>query len=142
MVLEVENQLPKPPDYYAVPAGTGGTAAGILSSGANVLAFSALKGGGFLEKDIIDLLKPEDKNGNLTLFTDYHFGGYAKVKPELLDFMDQFKNDYGIQLEQVYTAKMFFGLFDLMRRNFFARGSVVVAIHTGGLQGLLSGDGR
>jgi len=142
MVLEVENQLPKSPDYYVVPAGTGGTAAGILSSGANVLAFSALKGGSFLAKDITDLLKPNDENGNLTLFTDYHFGGYAKVRPELLDFMDQFKNDYGIQLEQVYTAKMFFGLLDLMRKSFFERGSTIVAVHTGGLQGLLSGDGR
>lgn len=142
MVLEVGNQLSKSPDYYAVPAGTGGTAAGILSSGVNVLAFSALKGGGFLEKDINNLLKPDGRNGNLSLFTDYHFGGYAKVKPELLEFMDQFKNDYGIQLEQVYTAKMFFGLFDLIRRDFFSRGSVIVAVHTGGLQGLLSGDGR
>ncbi|WP_439583852.1 1-aminocyclopropane-1-carboxylate deaminase/D-cysteine desulfhydrase [Dyadobacter bucti] len=142
MVLEVEKQLRKSPDYYAVAAGTGGTAAGILSSGANVLAFSALKGGGFLESDIHDLIKPHGRNGNLSLFTDYHFGGYAKVKPELLEFMDQFKNNYGIQLEQVYTAKMFFGLFDLIRRDFFPRGSIIVAVHTGGLQGLLSGDGR
>jgi 1-aminocyclopropane-1-carboxylate deaminase len=135
MVLEVEKQLSKSPDYYVVPAGTGGTAAGILSSGANVVAFSVLKGGDFLRKEIENLLRPDADNGNLSLFTDYHFGGYAKVKPEL------FKKDHNIQLEQVYTAKMFFGLFDLVRGNFFPRGSVIVAVHTGGLQGLLSGDG-
>ena len=137
MVGEVSEQLGYKPHYFATAAGTGGTAAGILSAKADVLAFSALKGGGFLNDDIKNLLVGETQPGKLTLFTEYHFGGYAKWNAELLALMESFKDEFGIQLEQVYTAKMFFGLFDLIRKGYFAKGSVIVGVHTGGLQGLL-----
>ena len=137
MATEVEQQLNRKPDFYAVAAGTGGTAAGILSSGSDVLAFSALKGGAFLEDDINNLIKGNSDSGELQLFTEYHFKGYARHTPELLDFIQKFKSDHNIQLEQVYTGKMFFGLYDLMARGFFKKGSCIVAVHTGGLQGLL-----
>jgi len=137
MTFEVENELNRKPDFYAVAVGTGGTAAGILSSGSDVLAFSALKGGSFLKDDIKNLLTEKDYIGNLQLFTEYHFGGYAKWKPELITFMTEFKQNHNIQLEQVYTAKMFFGLYDLIKQDFFKKDTVIVAVHTGGLQGLL-----
>ncbi|WP_353718054.1 pyridoxal-phosphate dependent enzyme [Dyadobacter sp. 676] len=136
MVGEVKEQLGKMPDFIATAAGTGGTAAGILAAGANVLAFSALKGGDFLAGDIQNLL-PE-QSGNLTLLTDYHFGGYARWDKELLTFMQDFRTQYGIQLEQVYTAKMFYGLFDLIKTGYFKRNTSIVAVHTGGLQGLIT----
>ncbi|WP_031526710.1 1-aminocyclopropane-1-carboxylate deaminase/D-cysteine desulfhydrase [Dyadobacter crusticola] len=137
LVTEVAIQLGKSPDYYCVAAGTGGTAAGILSSGANLLAFPVLKGDGFLRDDILNLTKDLATPGSLELHTDYHFGGYAKWNPELLAFIDDFKTSFGIQLEQVYTGKMFYGLFDLIQKGHFPKGSVIVAVHTGGLQGLL-----
>lgn len=137
MTFEVENELNRKPDFYAVAVGTGGTAAGILSSGSDVLAFSALKGGSFLKADIEKLLTGNDYAGNLQLFTEYHFGGYAKWTPELITFMTEFKQNHNIQLEQVYTAKMFFGLYDLIKQDFFKKDTIIVAVHTGGLQGLL-----
>jgi len=137
MTIEVEQQLNSKPDYYAVALGTGGTSAGILTSGSDVLAFSSLKGGAFLENDIMELIRGSKDNGQFVLFTEYHFGGYARHTPELLDFITKFKYDHNIQLEQVYTGKMFFGLYDLMARGFFKKGSCIVAVHTGGLQGLL-----
>jgi 1-aminocyclopropane-1-carboxylate deaminase len=137
MVAEVGEQLGRQPDYYAVAVGTGGTAAGILSTGSDVLGFSALKGGDFLETDINDLLAKHEQKGKLQLLTDYHFGGYAKWNSQLTDFMNSFNSDFDIQLEQVYTAKMFFGLFDMIEQNRFERGTTIVAVHTGGLQGLL-----
>ena len=137
MTLEVEEILGRKPDYYAVAAGTGGTAAGILSAENDVLAFSALKGGGFLEEDIKNLIPENETAGHLTLFTDYHFGGYGKWTQELLDFITEFKSTHDIQLEQVYTAKMFYGLYNLIKQDFFKPGTVIVAVHTGGLQGLL-----
>lgn len=137
MVEEVRGQLEFDPDYFAVAAGTGGTAAGIRAANADVLAFSALKGGGFLENEIDELLTNYENKGKLKLVTDYHFGGYAKWNAELMYFIESFKGNYGIQLEQVYTGKMFFGLFELIRNGYFAKGSVIVAVHTGGLQGLL-----
>ncbi|MCE7064253.1 1-aminocyclopropane-1-carboxylate deaminase/D-cysteine desulfhydrase [Dyadobacter sp. CY326] len=137
MIDEVAIQLCQMPGYFAVAAGTGGTAAGMLSAGAKVLVFPALKGGAFLEEDIKNLLANDFSKDNLQLFTDYHFGGYAKWNNELLDFMDHFHIDFDIQLEQVYTAKMFYGLFDLIQKNYFQKGETIVAVHTGGLQGLL-----
>ena len=138
MTFEVDQQLTQKPDYYVVAAGTGGTAAGILSSGANVLAFSALKGGEFLQEDILNLAGAGQTIGKLDLFTNYHFKGYAKHTPELLDFMRWFKEQHTIQLEQVYTGKMMFGLYDLMKNGYFQKGTTIVAVHTGGLQGLLA----
>ncbi len=138
MADEVNQQLGFTPDYYTVAAGTGGTAAGILSSGANVLAFSALKGGDFLETDILNLVGENDLRGQLKLFTDYHFKGYAKYTQELLDFILIFKRKHGILLEQVYTGKMLFGLYDLIGNGYFKTGDCIVAVHTGGLQGILA----
>jgi 1-aminocyclopropane-1-carboxylate deaminase len=138
MVGEVKDQLGAMPDFIATAAGTGGTAAGILSARGNALAFSALKGGDFLAGDITKLLNGQIATGNLTLITDYHFGGYAKWNNELLAFMQDFRAEFGIQLEQVYTAKMFYGLFDLIKTGYFKTGACIVAVHTGGLQGLLT----
>ncbi|GGN02089.1 1-aminocyclopropane-1-carboxylate deaminase [Dyadobacter beijingensis] len=137
MAAEVTGQLGYRPDYFATAAGTGGTAAGILSAGAAVLAFSALKGGDFLREDIAALLHENNGPGNLTLFTDYHFGGYAKWNDELLTFMQDFRAEFDIPLEQVYTAKMFYGLLDLIKKGYFQPGASIVAVHTGGLQGLV-----
>jgi 1-aminocyclopropane-1-carboxylate deaminase/D-cysteine desulfhydrase-like pyridoxal-dependent ACC family enzyme len=137
MVYEVQDQLNRMPDVFATAAGTGGTAAGILSAGADALAFSALKGGDFLAEDIHQLLNECQQPGKLTLLTDYHFGGYAKWNDELLAFMQDFRAEFDIRLEQVYTAKMFYGLFDLIKKGYFKPGTTVVAVHTGGLQGLI-----
>ncbi|GAB3823221.1 hypothetical protein GCM10028895_29820 [Pontibacter rugosus] len=81
----------------------------------------------------------QDYNGqnyhNWHLITVYHFGGYAKVKPDLLAFMNQFKQQHNIQLEPIYTGKMMYGIFDLLKQGYFPAGSIIVAVHTGGLQG-------
>lgn len=137
MVYEVRDQLAMMPDFFTTAVGTGGTAAGILSTGADVLAFSALKGGDFFREDIHQLLHEYQQPGNLTLLTDYHFGGYAKWNNELLAFMQDFQAEFDIRLEQVYTAKMFYGLFDLIKKGYFKPGTIIVAVHTGGLQGLI-----
>lgn len=127
-------------DYICCACGTGGTIAGIiagLDGGKQVLGFPALKGGAFLQQEIEALILKYNgkKYSNWQLLTDYHFGGYAKVKPELLDFIHTFQKQHSIPLEPIYTGKMFFGLFDLIKQGYFKSGSRIVAIHTGGLQG-------
>lgn len=126
-------------DYIALSCGTGGTMAGIITAlegQKEVLGFPALKGGDFLKEDIQLLVYGRRKTSysNWKLITDYHFGGYAKKKPELLTFMQAFGLKHEIPLEFVYTGKMFFGLYDLIQKNYFPKGSHIVAIHTGGLQ--------
>lgn len=142
LVYETEAQLTFKPDYYAVAAGTGGTAAGILSADAQVLAFSALKGGGFLEEEIVKLVNQHVEPDQLKLFTAYHFGGYAKYTAELLDFITDFEQTHQILLEHVYTGKMLFGLYDLIDKGVFPPGTTLIAVHTGGLQGRLSEQER
>lgn len=137
-VAEIREQLPQLPDYICLACGTGGTLAGIVSGlkgESEVLGFSALKGD-FHQRDIRQLLAnaniidPE----NWSINTDYHFGGYARRTPALDEFMTSFKTDYGVPLEWIYTGKLFYGVFDLIEKGFFPKGSKVVVIHTGGIR--------
>ena len=123
-------------DVICCAVGTGGTIAGIIESSSEqqqVLGFSALKGD-FLQRDIQQWT---DKQ-NWALTDAYCCGGYAKTSQKLLQFMQQFEQRYAIPLEQVYTAKMMMGLFDLIQQNHFPANTRILAIHTGGLQGKLN----
>jgi len=123
-------------DYLCMPCGTAGTLAGAiigLKQGQQALGFSALKGKDFLEMEVEKLIG--NNYDNWSIHWGYHFGGYAKTKKELLDFMDAFETDFSICLEPIYTAKMFFGIFDLIEKDYFKKGTSIVAVHTGGLQG-------
>ncbi|MCF8266453.1 MAG: pyridoxal-phosphate dependent enzyme [Ignavibacteriales bacterium] len=129
-------------DYYCTASGTGGTAAGILtgvSSRQKVIAFPALKNGGFLREIIINLASVHIQKfeNNLEVKTEYHFGGYAKVKSELIEFMEAFQKLNSIALDPVYTGKMMFGVRDMCQKGDFDPESRILCIHTGGLQGNL-----
>ncbi|MBC7689257.1 MAG: pyridoxal-phosphate dependent enzyme [Aquabacterium sp.] len=79
-------------------------------------------------------LNPE----RLKIINDYHFGGYAKKTPELISFMNSLYRQHQLPSDFVYTGKMMFGVFDLIEKDFFNKGSKIVCLHTGGLQGNLS----
>ena len=125
-------------NFLCCPVGTGGTLAGLIlgaRGSGQLLGFSALKGD-FLQKEVDNLLKKSTKIYNNWSITDqYGFGGYAKVKPELLKFMSEFEEKQGILLEPIYTGKMMYGIYEMVRAGKFKEGSKIVAIHTGGLQG-------
>jgi len=128
-------------DYICTPCGTGGTLAGLvaaLKGDKQAIGFSSLKGEDTLTSKVQQLVLNYTgaQFSNFGINFDYHFGGYAKVKPELINFIKSFKQKFDIQLEPVYTGKMFYGLFDLITKNYFKKGTTIVAIHTGGLQGL------
>lgn len=132
--------------HIAVAVGTGGTFAGLASSlhsNQSLLGFSSLKGD-FIHEEINSLLERYQiqAQGETTILDQYHFGGYAKHKPELLDFMMDFFEQTGIPLDPVYTGKMMFGLFDQVKNNAYAQGSHILAMHTGGLQGIFGFNER
>lgn len=119
--------------------GTGGTFAGLYSSLAEhqkLLGFSALKGE-FIHQEISGLTGKYQlsSHGSYGIFTNYHFGGYAKHSQELIDFIWAFYDSFGIVLEPIYTGKMAFGIWDLIKKDYFAKGSKILMIHTGGHQG-------
>ena len=110
----------------------------ISSTNKQVLGFPALKGGEFLKDDIEQLLSeynPDVKYSNWQLITDYHFGGYAKLKPELVDFIREFKIRNNILLDFIYTGKMLFGLCDMIKHTDQLNNKKIVVVHTGGIQG-------
>lgn len=78
-----------------------------------------------------------DFEADYSLHTDYHFGGYAKTTPELINFIQTFVQSTGILIEPIYTGKMLYALLDLASKDQFAPGSNILAVHSGGLFGLL-----
>lgn len=121
-------------NYVCCAVGTGGTISGLINSTGDhqkILGFPALKGD-FLQNEISTFVK----NKNWELILDYHFGGYGKVIPELVDFINDFYLETKIPLDPIYTAKMVFGIIDLIEKNYFPENSKILLIHTGGLQGV------
>lgn len=121
-------------DYVCCCVGTSGTISGIINSSKphqKILGFPALKGN-FLSEEITKFAKKQ----NWKIISDYHFGGYAKTTPELIDFINNFKENHQIQLDPIYTSKMVFGVFDLIEKGFFKQNAKILMIHTGGLQGI------
>jgi 1-aminocyclopropane-1-carboxylate deaminase len=136
-VAELLNENPEHTfDFICTAMGTGGTMAGLLSNTnfkGQIIGFPALKGTDFLIDDIKALLPHNQKA--IKLIQDYHFGGYGKYTSELIEFCKAFEARHNIPLEQVYTGKMIFGFYDLVQKNFFKKGSKIMLLHTGGLQG-------
>ncbi len=138
-VAELVDEIEIGFDTLAVACGTGTTLAGLLSSPLThrAIGVAALNGGDFLSEDVEQLLNKQgmSSHANWQILIDHHFGGFAKTTPALLRFMDDFQQRYGIELEPIYTGKLLFALYDLIRQGYFPVGQRIVAIHTGGLQG-------
>ena len=122
-------------DFITTAVGTGGTIAGLINTTLphqKVLGFPALCGQ-FLEEEIKKWIHPP---GHWQLIHDYHLGGYAKVNEDFIRFLNDFFRQTRIPLDPVYTGKMIYGVTDLIEKGFFPENSKILAIHTGGLQGI------
>ncbi|HEY8929646.1 MAG TPA: pyridoxal-phosphate dependent enzyme [Mucilaginibacter sp.] len=137
---ELIAELPQNYHHIFCACGTGTTAAGIINGirqhnlTTRFNAVPVFKNGNFL-KDEIDklLINPTDYD----LHTGYHFGGYGKADDKLTAFIKKFVAQTGILIEPVYTGKMLYAVYDLAAQNHFAAGSRILAIHSGGIWGLL-----
>lgn len=138
-VAEVVEELDIQFDYLLTSVGTGGTMAGLVSGvtqNQKVLGFSSLKGS-FIKKEFEKLLyQNRIQPSNFEIFTDYHFGGYGSVTPFLVDFINTKSAELKIPFDPIYTGKALYAVMDLIHQDYFARGSVLVFLHTGGLQGI------
>ncbi len=135
-IAEILDDIKQEFNLLTLACGTGTTLAGLakaLPANKAVLGFSALKGKGFLENDVHQILQSEKNNWSINF--DYHFGGFAKQSDQLLSFIDAFQKQTHIPSEPIYNGKMLFGLFDLIKKDHFKEGYKIIAIHTGGLQG-------
>lgn len=138
IVNEISNEISSPFDVICCASGTGATLAGLISAikpEQKAIGFSALKGGDFLAGEVKSFLSRKNPETNWRIETRFHFGGYARINDELIQFMKDFQSQYEIPLDAVYTGKMFYGLFKLIASGKFDRGTSIVAVHSGGLQG-------
>ncbi len=121
-------------DIVCCAVGTGGTISGIINSTSahqTVLGFPALKGD-FLSEEI----RKYTAKTNWKLITNYHFDGYGKINRVGVEFINRFYAQQHIALDPVYTAKMLFGIFDMVQKGVFPKNTRILAVHTGGLQGV------
>ncbi|ALA25707.1 D-cysteine desulfhydrase [Piscirickettsia salmonis] len=144
IIHELATQINLEQTIISCACGTGGTLAGLIAGSATIncqlIGFPVLKQGEFLYSEIKQLLI---QSGNYSssqtqqwqLVTDYHLGGYGKVPAQLIQFIQDFEYyNPTILLDPVYTAKLCYGLFDLIRQDRFNQQTLIM-IHTGGLQG-------
>lgn len=132
---EILSKETKSFDVITTAVGTGGTISGLLKGSAkhqHILGFPALKNAEFLKTEILKLTEKT----NFDLILDYHFGGYAKVKTNLIQFINDFFQLNKILLDPIYTGKMMYGLYEMLKNGLISDKKKILAIHTGGLQGI------
>ena len=122
-------------NYICSAVGTGGTISGLINSAKKnqkIVGFPAVRDYSLAD----EIKKYTTRNDNWKLEKKYHFAGYGKYNDELIGFINKFKEQTEIPLDPIYTGKMLFGILDLIEKNYFEKGSKILAIHTGGLQGI------
>ena len=137
---EIFNWIDDSYTHILCATGTGTMMAGLIKAAKQsqtVIGINALKHEALLN-DIQELLTLEDKAKKFELINDYHFGGYAKHPPQLLNFIKEVWHQYQLPTDIVYTAKLLYGTIDLLKKEYFPPNSKIMVIHSGGLQGNLS----
>ncbi|NIK73478.1 1-aminocyclopropane-1-carboxylate deaminase [Thermonema lapsum] len=127
-------------DYILLPCGTGGTLAGLALAAAahqKLIGVSVLKGGDFLFEEVkkLQVAYAGYHTQNFEIWTGYAHRGYAKTTAALLAFMEDWRRLYpSVPIEHVYSAKMLYAFFVEVEQGYFAPGSRVLLVHTGGLR--------
>lgn len=131
------NHIPNAFEYIVLSVGSGTTFAGlrnVIPSHQHLFGFAPMKGGEYLTEEIKRHIQAQqDVHWEIT--DRFHFGGFGKTTNELNSFMQEFKQEYGFELDRVYTAKMMFGLRQMLSEKAFPSQSKILCIHTGGLTG-------
>jgi len=120
--------------HICCAAGTGTMAAGLVMAAAGenrIVAVSVMKNNPEIGENINQL----SNKSNFELIHDYHFGGYAKHDSTLINFMNDFYRSTSVPSDFVYTGKLFYAITNLASKKYFAPGSRLLLIHSGGLQG-------
>jgi 1-aminocyclopropane-1-carboxylate deaminase len=131
------------PDVVLVAAGTGATAAAFsaglaqVQSHGEIWAVAVLKGGGFLLRDSKKLVEAAGyrRRRPLRMLTGFHFGGYGRSPAALQQFCRDFHRETGLPVEPIYTGRVCYALQQLAQQGIFRRGSRILLVHTGGMQG-------
>ena len=99
------------------------------------MGYSVLKPGDFLRESVGEFQAACGESDNWSVVTTHHGGGYARCPQALADFIEDFYRRHGIALDPVYSGKLIRGMFRDIAACAYS-GKSVLALHTGGLQGL------
>lgn len=137
-ILNTKSKDCETKDYTTIIAavGTGTMLAGIINAAEahqHVIGIPILKNEASIETEIKSMLI--HKEAPFTLLHSYHLGGYAKTSPALFTFMNQLWQTEKIPTDIVYTGKLLYAVESLLKENYFKKGSKILVIHSGGLQG-------
>ena len=124
--------------HVCTAVGTGTTLAGLVNSShpeLKMIGISVLKGTRDLDPIDLSWIKDRSKIANVQMVHDYHFGGYAKYNALLTGFMHTTYAESGIPTDFVYTGKLLFAVISMAEMKLFPPGSLILVLHTGGLQG-------
>ncbi|PTS82822.1 1-aminocyclopropane-1-carboxylate deaminase [Pseudomonas sp. HMWF032] len=128
-------------DAWWLAAGTGTTLAGLLlgeSTERPVHGALAVPADHGVEQQVQAILQAAERPVGRYHLHEACRGGFAQVDDALLDFMQATETASRIPLEPLYTAKALMALRQQVEAGYFARGSRLVFVHTGGLQGRLA----
>lgn len=117
--------------------GSGTTMAGLIAASLphqQIIGISSMKNNNTVEQEMKSVL-PDHHHENFLLLHQYHFGGFAKHTPQLIAFMNTLYRKQQLPTDIVYTSKLLFAVYDLILNDFFDKGSRLLIIHSGGLQG-------
>lgn len=123
--------------HIIAPVGTGTMLSGLIMTAnkqQQVVGISSMKNNNSLKNEII-ALTGHDVETSFELIHDYHFGGFGKHSPDLIDFINQTWHQHQLPLDIVYTGKTFYAIKDLVEREYFPTDARLLMIHSGGLQG-------
>lgn len=124
-------------DKVFVACGTGTTISGLAAYAKDeqlateICGVQVLKGEGYIANDI----KQDYGVENVTIYDEYHCGGYAKTNEEFIDFIKEFTRETGVLLDPIYTGKMMLAVKKMCENGGIKKGEKILAIHTGGLTG-------
>ena len=125
-------------DGWWLACGTGTTLAGLVMAEAGehpVSGALAVPDDHGVAQQVERILEEAGVNAPTYELFDASRGGFAKVDPLLLEFIAQTEQVSGIALEPLYTGKALLALKQQVEAGKFARGTRLIFIHTGGLQG-------
>ncbi|WP_236170965.1 1-aminocyclopropane-1-carboxylate deaminase/D-cysteine desulfhydrase [Pseudomonas pseudonitroreducens] len=121
-----------------VACGTGTTLAGLVlgEQGKHcVVGALAVPPGHGVETQVPELLRAGGVPDAGYRLVDASRGGFARIDATLARFILATEAECGVPLEPLYTGKLLLALHDEVKAGHIARGTRIIAIHSGGLQG-------
>lgn len=129
-------------DYHGwwLAAGTGTTLAGLIlaEAGAHpVHGALAVPDDHGVGQNVAAVLEQAGHRSDMAYWQSHQAsrGGFARTDPQLLRFIAEAEAESGVPLEPLYTGKALLALQDQVLAGRFEKGSRLIFVHTGGLQG-------